>query len=89
LIINELVSNSLKYAFPNGRSGDVFVGITANRSRLNLEVCDNGIGMPADINVRTASSLGLQLVSSLADQLDATIELDREGGTKYRIAFRQ
>jgi PAS domain S-box-containing protein len=88
LIINELVSNSLKYAFPSGNAGRVFVGLTASDdSILKLVVSDNGVGLPEHISLRAAESLGLQLVASLADQLGATIEVKRVGGTEYGISF--
>jgi PAS domain S-box-containing protein len=88
LIINELVSNSLKYAFPIGNSGRVFVGLSAaDDSTLSLVVSDNGVGLPEHINFRATESLGLQLVASLADQLGATVEVKRVGGTGYGIRF--
>jgi len=56
---------------------------------LVLVVADNGIGLPKDIDYRNTQSLGLQLVVTLTDQLNGSIELDREHGTKYTIIFKQ
>ena len=77
LIVNELVSNALKHAFPNGAQGEVRVGLLPTlTSRLTLVVSDNGIGFPEDMDFRNTSSLGLQLVNSLVDQLEGTCELN-------------
>ncbi|MBF0329476.1 MAG: PAS domain-containing protein [Nitrospirae bacterium] len=88
LIANELVSNSLKYAFPEGRKGIISVGININsEGKYVLFVKDNGIGFPADIDFRNTATLGLDLVNGLTAQLHGTIELSREGGTKFSITF--
>ncbi len=90
LIVNELVSNALKYAFPDGRKGEVSVGLEVNADgRFILRVSDNGAGSPADLDFRNTKSLGLQLVAALADQLEASIDLRRQGGTTFEIAFRE
>ncbi len=89
LIVNELVTNALKHAFPNGRSG--FIRVTAilePASWLKLKVQDNGIGMPESLDVRRSGSLGLELVNTLVRQLRATVELLREGGTAFEIRFQ-
>ncbi len=90
LIINELVSNSLKHAFPQGEGGEVRIAMRqVGEDEVELEVSDNGIGLPESVGVRNAESLGLRLVSMLAeDQLVGEMELDRSEGTKFRIRFR-
>ena len=90
LIINELVSNSLKYAFPNGREGEISVEFRPLAKKdVELVVSDNGIGMPDDIDFRNTDSLGLHLVTMLAeDQLDGKIELLGDKGTEFRIILR-
>jgi hypothetical protein len=86
LIINELVSNALKYAFPNNREGVIQVEFYSNPDRsLTLSVRDNGIGIPADFDLAQSPSLGLVLVQNLVEQLDATLELKRGSGTEFRI----
>jgi PAS domain S-box-containing protein len=90
LIMNELVSNSLKHAFPGGRTGTISIGCTRKGSdTLHLVYHDNGVGMPAGFNWRTTESLGLRLVNSLVDQLDGTIDLDGGDGTTFVIEIRQ
>ncbi len=88
LIVNELVSNCLKYAFPAGRKGTVTLGIKRNSEGNNiLTVADNGIGFPENIDFRNTASLGLQLVNVLTGQIHGTIELLKEEGTTFRITF--
>jgi PAS domain S-box-containing protein len=96
LIINELVSNSLKYAFPEGRTGEINIAIRKNKSEVDgdneyeLMVSDNGVGMPESINFRKTESLGLQLVTTLAEhQLQGKIELNRANGTEFHICFKK
>ena len=90
LIINELVSNSLKYAFPGNRKGEISVALRSfDEDALVLEVGDNGIGIPEDLDFRNTASMGLHLVHILSeDQLHGKIELDRAGGTTFRIRFK-
>ena len=90
LIINELISNSLKYAFPNGREGVISVALRSlNKKDVELAVSDNGIGMPEDLDFRNTKSLGLHLVTILAeDQLEGEIKLSRDKGTEFRIKLR-
>jgi len=90
LIINELISNSLKYAFPNGREGVISVALRSlNKKDVELAVSDNGIGMPEDLDFRNSKSLGLRLVTILAeDQLEGEIKLSRDKGTEFRIKLR-
>ena len=87
LIINELVSNSLKYAFPDRRSGTICVSLSRSDDVYILVVSDDGAGMPSGLDFRNTASLGLQLVNTLVDQLEGTIELDSAGGTRFKITF--
>jgi PAS domain S-box-containing protein len=88
LILNELVSNSLKHAFPNGREGEIRIELcSGDDNELALVVSDNGVGFPKDLDFRGMESLGLQLVNTLVDQLGGTIELDRSDGTAFEIVF--
>lgn len=89
LIINELVSNSLKHAFPRGK-GEIKVTLHSLNGDIELLVADNGIGLPEDIDFRTTETLGLRLVAMLAeDQLNGEIELNRMGGTAFHIRFKE
>jgi PAS domain S-box-containing protein len=88
LIINELISNSLKYAFPDGRIGEVVVELTEySDGKARLVVSDNGVGLRSDIDWSTARSLGLRLVRTLADQLGATLEIKSSAGTSVELTF--
>jgi len=89
LIINELVSNSLKHAFPEDREGEIKIALRrTDRNEVELVVSDDGIGIPEDLDFRNTESLGLQLVTSLAEsQLQGKTELNRAKGTEFRIRF--
>jgi two-component sensor histidine kinase len=89
LIVNELVSNSMKHAFPDGRNGEIDIDFYLKDDVYSLNVCDNGIGFPEDLDFRKTESLGLQLVNTLSGQIDATVELDRSQGTDFIIKFRE
>jgi PAS domain S-box-containing protein len=89
LILNELMTNSLKYAFPNGRNGTIWVELHCTPEHmLNLRVADDGVGIPAGFDVFNTKSLGLQLVNNLVRQLDATIEVETSGRTSFLISFK-
>jgi PAS domain S-box-containing protein len=88
LIINELVSNSLKHAFPDGKAGEIRIELrSGDHGKFSLMVSDNGIGLPKYMDFRNTESLGLQLINTLVEQLEGTIELDRSGGTTFKIIF--
>jgi PAS domain S-box-containing protein len=87
LILNELLTNALKYAFPNGRPGDIHIALRADAGQVTLSVRDTGVGFPADLDFRHTESLGLQLVSMLTEQLGGTITLTRECGTAFVVTF--
>jgi PAS domain S-box-containing protein len=88
LIINELVSNALKHAFPTGKEGEITIQLQrGNTNQITLTVSDNGIGFPEHVDFRQSLSLGLTLINSLVEQLNGTIELDRRGGTTFTITF--
>jgi len=88
LILNELVSNALKHAFPGGRSGTLAISASSDKNTISLAVKDNGVGIPADLDWRNTQSLGLRLVVSLVNQLDGTIDLDRSGGTAFTMVLK-
>jgi PAS domain S-box-containing protein len=88
LILNELVSNALKYAFPKDRAGQITVSVVQPKpGYIALTVHDDGAGLPADFDWRNANSLGLKIVQILARQLRGTIELHRNGGTEFQFTF--
>ena len=87
LIINEIVSNSLKYAFPEGNGGEINVNCKEDEGIYRLTISNDGIPFPQNVDFRKTKSLGLQLVCALVEQLRGTVELDRTGGTEFRITF--
>jgi PAS domain S-box-containing protein len=89
LIINELMSNSLKYAFPDGRKGEISLAIHQQDHQLTILFRDNGVGIPEDLDWHNTTSMGLRLVTTLVDQLDGTIELDRSAGTAFIIVVKE
>lgn len=92
LIINELITNSIKYAFPDNREGFIRVSVLKDDQvgEFQLQVMDNGIGLPEDIDLEKSRTMGLQLVHSLVtNQLQGEITLVRNSGTEYHIKFRE
>ena len=89
LIISELVSNSLKYAFPEDVTGEILVSLKFIDNKYVLIVRDNGIGMPADIDLNNLETLGLLLVTSLTEQIDGQITINRNHGTEFIIKFEE
>jgi PAS domain S-box-containing protein len=88
LIINELVSNSLKHAFPGDGDGAIKVSLRRNdKAEVELTVSDNGVGIPENVDFRKTDSLGLNLVNALVGQLNGKIELHRDQGTEFQITF--
>lgn len=91
LIINELISNSLKYAFPDGRDGEINISLRSlDNDELEIIVSNDGVSFPKDLDFRNTESLGLRLVTNLAEnQLHGRIELNRSKGTEFRIRFKE
>ena len=89
LIINELVSNALKYAFIDHKKGKIKIELFEKKGVINLIIQDNGLGLPDNINYKETESLGLQLVITLAEQIDAEVILDNTKGAKYTILFKK
>ena len=90
LIINEVVSNSLKYAFEGKESGSVKIEFSKlSDGKLKLIISDNGIGLAEDFDIENADSLGLQLVTTLISQIDGELEIDVSKGTSFNILFKE
>lgn len=88
LIINELVSNALKYAFSDGRKGKVTIKLLpVEEDKLQLTVSDNGLGLPNDLETKEVQSLGLTLVHILAKQLNGSVEVISKNGTTFIVTF--
>lgn len=91
LIINELVTNSLKYAFPGPNKEDIVkVGLKKlQQDKLRLFVSDNGVGLPENLDMENVETLGLKMVKILVNQLKGTLEVDRANGTRFKIIFKE
>jgi PAS domain S-box-containing protein len=90
LILNELVSNCLKYAFPGGREGEINIELLRDKEGpACLSVVDNGVGLPEDVSLWSTKSLGLRLVRILAEQIGATVEVSSHEGTVVKVIFAQ
>lgn len=87
LIINELVSNSFKYAFTPEEAGRLGVHIWRENQELIMDICDSGIGLPDNINIETADTLGLQLIRMLLNQIDGSIKYQNDKGAHFVIRF--
>ena len=88
LIINELVSNSLKYAFPGESKGTILIKLERkDDNQLSLIVSDNGIGMSNNFDIKNMNSLGLQLVETLTRQLGASLDIQNNNGLVVKIVF--
>jgi len=91
LIVNELVSNSMKHAFssPNEINGEINVDFKSKNDDFTLIVSDNGIGFPAELDFKNTNTLGLRLVNSLTDQIHGKIQLKVDNGTEFKIMFKE
>jgi two-component sensor histidine kinase/sensor domain CHASE-containing protein len=89
LLITELVSNALKHAFPQGAGGLIRIALErAGQEGLRLEVADDGVGLPVECDPAAPRSMGLLLVQLFAKQLEADLEVQREGGTRFLLRLR-
>ena len=89
LVMNELISNSLKHGFPHGERGEVSVSIERHGEDIVMVVADTGVGLPADLNVATASSLGLKLVQMLTRQMGGEVRILPGPGAKFELRIPQ
>ena len=89
LIVNELVSNSMKHAFPNNKQGKIDIKFNLDNGNYSMIVSDNGIGFPQHYNIENSDSLGLKIVNSLTEQIDGKIKIEMSEGTKFIINFKE
>jgi len=88
LLLNELVTNSYKHAFPGERCGEILIELDEDGDGLiRFSVTDDGVGLPAETELASRVSLGLQLVPLLVEQLHGTLEIKRENGTQFCVSF--
>ena len=89
LIITEIISNCLKYAFPNQMKGKIIISLKQVEDKFELIISDNGIGLPENININKIKTLGILLVKSLTEQIDGKISIHRKNGTQFNITFKE
>jgi PAS domain S-box-containing protein len=87
LVMNELLSNALKYAFPNDRVGIIRIDARKTEGRIEITFADNGVGLPEGFDITTSQSLGLRLVQILVEQISGTFEIDRTAGTAFNFVI--
>jgi two-component sensor histidine kinase len=87
LIINEILSNSLKYAFPKGRKGKINIDLQLEGEKCILIIGDNGVGFPEGLDFQNTETLGLRLVNILVSQINGVITIDTKEGTSFKIEF--
>ncbi|MCI5221739.1 MAG: PAS domain S-box protein [Candidatus Electrothrix sp. AR4] len=88
LIVNELITNSFKYAFKENRPGSLYVRFAREEDLYILSVSDNGVGLPTDYDWRSTATLGLSLVRTLSEQLDGQVEFTNDNGLTCRLSFK-
>lgn len=88
LLLNELITNAMKYAFPGARKGEIRIEMQQTENGVRLVFKDNGIGFPGDVDFHATQTFGLKLVHMLVKQLDGSIEQFSNGGTRYVIVFK-
>lgn len=89
LIINEIITNIIKYAFPQNQKGTIEIHLYSQIDQIVLKISDNGIGIPETINIENPETLGLTVIKALTTQLDGTIQLEKNPGTTYTITFKE
>ena len=88
LIINELLTNAYKYAFPGDRTGSIWVRLLPDKEeKFCISICDDGIGLPEDFTMSTTQSMGSQIVGILVEQIEASLEVSNNGGACFRVLF--
>ncbi len=88
LLLNELIANSLKYAFPAGASGTIHISIKrVEEGAVRLEIRDDGIGLPDGFDIAATETLGHTLVTGLSSQLNGTMSVDGTDGTRFSLTF--
>jgi two-component sensor histidine kinase len=87
LLITELVNNAIKHAFPDGRGGRIEISGSCMHGRMHLRVSDNGLGYPAHVDFNGGETPGVILIRGLTDQLEGTIAIERNNGSRVTISF--
>jgi PAS domain S-box-containing protein len=89
LLANELLTNSIKHAFPNERKGNINISLIDNGDNYEMVISDDGIGVDEDFNIKKPKTLGLQIINNLINQIDATMEISKAKETEFKIIFKE
>jgi two-component sensor histidine kinase len=89
LVINELLTNAYKHAFPKGRKGKITVSLNETPESFTITVADNGVGLPTDFNYADSTTLGMELVYILVDQLDSKLQVENGNGTTFKFEIQK
>lgn len=87
LLINEVITNCIKHAFPDGRSGTIIIDFKKLNDKHIIRIQDDGIGLPDDFNINQTNTLGMQLITSLTSQLDGELEVTSNNGAEFKVTF--
>jgi PAS domain S-box-containing protein len=87
LIVNEILTNSLKYAFPDSKHGNIYVSLKKINEDAEIEITDDGVGVSNNFNLEEATGMGLQLINMLTQQLSGTVTVEANHGTKFKVVF--
>ncbi len=87
LIVNEILTNSLKYAFPDNKKGNIYVSLKKTNEDAVIEITDDGVGVANNFNINEAKGMGLQLINMLTQQLSGTVTVESKNGTKFKVVF--
>jgi two-component sensor histidine kinase len=87
LIVNEILTNSFKYAFPDNKKGTISIILKVINGNAEIEIADNGIGLPKNFNIEESAGMGLQLVNMLIQQIDGKLKVEGKKGTKFNFVF--
>jgi two-component sensor histidine kinase len=89
LMVNEIISNAVKYAFVGRQNGTISVQLKLNKSQVSLSISDDGVGLPANFQYEKTDSLGVQLIYTLIEQLDGQLGVKSDSGTQFLITFEK
>jgi two-component sensor histidine kinase len=89
LVLNEILTNSMKHAFEGIDKGKIVIKLRNENNSIYFEVCDNGVGIPDDTDVNINNSMGMTLIKTLSKQLGASYDLDSREGTCFRFSFQK
>jgi len=89
LIINELLTNSYKHAFPQAKKGAITVSLTENAETFTIKVSDNGVGLPEDFDQNESKTLGMELVFILVEQLDSKLTIENTNGSAFLFDIKK